>query len=62
VQYFDMPTIRSIDRTAAQKGNRFSSFVLGIVNSPAFRMKKVEEEKVADNQKTPATQAASRRD
>jgi hypothetical protein len=61
VQYFDMPTIRSIDRTAAQNSNRFSSFILGIVKSPAFRMKKVDEEKVADNQKTPATQAASRR-
>nr|AGD93281.1 hypothetical protein orf503 [uncultured bacterium]AGD93332.1 hypothetical protein orf503 [uncultured bacterium] len=35
---FDMPTVRKIVREAAPAQNRFSSFVLGIVKSPAFRM------------------------
>ncbi|HTK29349.1 MAG TPA: DUF1592 domain-containing protein [Vicinamibacterales bacterium] len=42
VEYFDQPTIRTIVRKAAQNGNHFSSFVLGIVNSPAFQMSKAE--------------------
>ncbi len=37
VEYHDMPTIRSIVQQAAKNDNRFSSYVLGIVNSPAFR-------------------------
>ncbi len=36
---FDQPTIRSIVRDAAKDDYRFSSIVLGIVSSPAFRMK-----------------------
>jgi cytochrome c553 len=35
----DMPAVRSIERQAAAGQYRFSSFVLGIVKSPAFRMK-----------------------
>jgi len=38
VEYFDMPTVRAIVRDAGANGLRMSSFVLGIVNSPAFRM------------------------
>ncbi len=38
IHYYDMPTVREIDHKAALNGNRFSSFVLGVVNSPAFRM------------------------
>jgi hypothetical protein len=34
--------VRSIVRKAAQNGNRFSAFVLGIVNSPAFQMSTAE--------------------
>ena len=33
VEYYDMPEIRSIVREAEQNGNRFSSIILGIVNS-----------------------------
>ncbi len=33
-----MPTIRSIIRDAAKHDNRISSFIIGVVNSPAFRM------------------------
>jgi uncharacterized protein DUF1592/uncharacterized protein DUF1588/uncharacterized protein DUF1585/uncharacterized protein DUF1595/uncharacterized protein DUF1587 len=42
IEYFDQPTIRSIARKAAQNGNRFSAYVLGIVNSPAFQMSTAE--------------------
>lgn len=38
INYYDMPTVRAIIHHAALNGNRFSSFVLGIVNSDAFRM------------------------
>jgi hypothetical protein len=34
----DMPLVRSITKDAAQKDYRFSSLVLGIVQSPAFQM------------------------
>ena len=36
----DMPTVRSISGAAASSDNRFSSFVMGIVESPAFKMSK----------------------
>jgi mono/diheme cytochrome c family protein/cytochrome c553 len=39
VEYYDMPTVRAIVRGAAQHDYRLSSFVLGVVNSPAFRMR-----------------------
>jgi hypothetical protein len=42
IEYFDQPSIRAIAKKSAQNGNRFSSFVLGIVNSPAFQMSTVE--------------------
>ncbi len=38
VEYFDMPTIRRIVRDAEKNNNRMSSFILGVVNSAAFRM------------------------
>jgi len=39
VEYFDMPAIRAIVRDAARREYRFSSFVRGIVDSAAFRMR-----------------------
>ena len=39
VQYYDHPTIRKITRDAAVTDYRWSSIVLGIVESPAFRMR-----------------------
>jgi len=42
VEYFDMPTIRAIDRDAAKNNNRFSALVLGIVKSPAFQMSRAK--------------------
>jgi hypothetical protein len=38
VEYPDMPMVRAITRGAAEKDYRFSSLVLGIVESPAFQM------------------------
>ena len=35
--YYDMPTVRAIVRDTAPKGYRFSSIVLGIVNSTPFQ-------------------------
>jgi hypothetical protein len=42
VEYYDQPTVRAIAKKAAQNGNKFSSFVLGVVNSAAFQMAKAE--------------------
>jgi Protein of unknown function (DUF1585)/Protein of unknown function (DUF1588) len=39
-QYYDMPAIRSIVRRAAQDDYRFSSLILGVVESDAFLKKK----------------------
>ena len=38
IEYYDQPTVRAIVKKAAANNNRFSSFVLGVVNSPAFQM------------------------
>jgi hypothetical protein len=37
IEAFDMPAVRKIVRDAGRQGNRLSAFVLGVVNSPAFR-------------------------
>ena len=39
LEYYDMPAVRKIDRDAAGQDFRFSSLVLGIVNSAPFEMK-----------------------
>jgi hypothetical protein len=44
VEYYDMPTVRSIIRNAEKHGNHISSYILGVVNSPAFRMGRAEAE------------------
>ena len=51
VQYYDMPTIRTIVREAGQNDYRFSSIVLGIVKSIPFQMK----EKAADGENRTVT-------
>jgi hypothetical protein len=38
VEYTDMPMIRAIVRDAGKKDNKFSAFVMGVVNSSAFKM------------------------
>ena len=39
LDYRDMPTVRSISGAAAEQDNRFSAFVLGVVNSAPFQMR-----------------------
>ena len=39
VRYFDMPAVRTIVRDAARNDDRFSSFVLGVVESTPFQMR-----------------------
>jgi Protein of unknown function (DUF1592)/Protein of unknown function (DUF1588)/Protein of unknown function (DUF1587)/Protein of unknown function (DUF1595)/Protein of unknown function (DUF1585) len=46
IDYRDMPFVRGVTREAQKNDNRFSSFVLGIVKSPAFTMRRVEETEV----------------
>lgn len=43
VEYYDMPTVRKIVRDAARDNYRFSSIVMGIVNSAPFQMRKIRE-------------------
>jgi hypothetical protein len=45
LDYHDMPAVRTIEREAAANGNRMSAFILGVVNSPGFRMKAAAVEK-----------------
>ncbi len=44
LEYFDMPQVRAIVRAAEAEDYRLSALVLGIVNSPAFRLQALEEE------------------
>jgi hypothetical protein len=43
VEYYDMPAVRGIARDTAANENRFSSIILGIVNSVPFQMRRAEE-------------------
>jgi hypothetical protein len=40
VEYYDAPAVRAVTRQAAAKDYRFSSFILGIVNSTPFQMRR----------------------
>lgn len=42
IDYYDMPVVRLIDRDATRHENRFSAFVLGIVKSTPFQMRRTE--------------------
>ena len=46
VEYADMPTVRAIIKDAAKNDYHLSSFILGVVNSGAFRMVKPEMKQV----------------
>ena len=43
LEYYDMPTVRRIAMDASGTNYKFSSVVLGIVNSTAFKMRRVQE-------------------
>jgi Protein of unknown function (DUF1592)/Protein of unknown function (DUF1588)/Protein of unknown function (DUF1585) len=42
VEAGDMPTIRNIVRDAEKKDHKMSAYIMGIINSPAFRMQRSE--------------------
>ena len=52
LEYYDMPLVRSIVKSAAAEHYRFSSIVMGIVQSEAFQTRKVNDAKPAENVKT----------
>jgi hypothetical protein len=52
VEYYDMPTVRAIERESARDNHTFSSLVLAIVRSAPFQMTKAPEA-------VPATSAAN---
>ena len=37
VHHYDMPTVRTIVRRAGREGNRFSSLVMGVIESDSFQ-------------------------
>jgi hypothetical protein len=43
IDYHDEPVVRQIAREAARNGNRFSAFVLGVVKSMPFQMRRAED-------------------
>ena len=43
IEYADQPTVRAIAANAVDDGYRMSSFLLGVIMSDAFRMKRASE-------------------
>jgi hypothetical protein len=58
VDYRDMPMVRSIERDAAKQDNHFSAFVMGIVKSMPFQMRRADGPEPA----APSTAAAAKPD
>jgi Protein of unknown function (DUF1588)/Protein of unknown function (DUF1585)/Protein of unknown function (DUF1592) len=48
VEYYDNPTIRRVVRDAEKGGYRFGDFVLGVVTSDAFRMRRLPAAQTAE--------------
>jgi mono/diheme cytochrome c family protein len=53
LEYYDMPAVRSVTREAARNNYRFSSIILGIVESTPFQMRRSQ-----DPDSAPATSVA----
>ena len=51
LDYYDMPTVRAIVRDAAPANYRFSSLVLGIVDSAPFQMRMAQAQRRAHGQR-----------
>tara|TARA_B100001971_G_scaffold191252_1_gene194636 strand:- start:564 stop:977 length:414 start_codon:yes stop_codon:yes gene_type:complete len=43
VEYYDAPAIRAITRAGARDGYRFSSLILGIIESPPFQLRRTQQ-------------------
>jgi hypothetical protein len=56
VEYYDQPTVRAITRDAEKNNYRMSSFILGVVKSDAFQMKRLEPPSTSTNSKAAAGQ------
>ena len=41
IEYYDMPAVRQIENEAKDQDYRISSFILGVVNSDAFQMRRM---------------------
>jgi hypothetical protein len=54
VQFFDMPAVRSIVAKGEANGHRFSTYLLGIVNSDAFRMNREPDGNATDAVEAPS--------
>ncbi len=61
VEYADMPTVRAITRDAAKNNNRLSSFVLGLVNSPAFPTARADSHTLTTDAAADAKRATPKR-
>ena len=48
VEYYDMPTVREITRASAEEDYSVSSFIMGVVTSPAFQTTRTQEVVSAD--------------
>jgi hypothetical protein len=57
VEYYDMPSVRQITEDAAEDEYRLSAFILGVVNSPAFRTSRAAEPVMAEQQ--PVTESGT---
>jgi hypothetical protein len=60
LEYFDMPQVREIVRTAKAQDYRFSALVSGVVQSDAFRMQAVGAERESQGSAQASLGAASR--
>ena len=49
VEYFDAPAVRKIVNNADKNDYRFSSIILGIVNSAPFQMRRADPTPVASS-------------
>ncbi len=49
IEYTDMPAIRAIVDSAARSEYRMSAFLMGVVESPAFRMARAEPAVATDD-------------
>ena len=55
VEHFDQPAIRQITREASEEDYRLSSFILGVVNSPAFLSSRATQAMVDEQPVTEST-------
>jgi hypothetical protein len=49
IEYYDQPAVRKIEREAAAAGNRFNEFIVGVVMSDAFRMRRMGSAEASDS-------------